>query len=530
MVDQPIAKEKKVPPRPQFKPVQGKKKKGPSKPQPAWLFPPDEENPVLNPREKSHAQVERAIKEREKAVDYMQRRVHGVPDRPAPDPLLLTLIGVFLTDFGFNSTSRLFTNERQARQTLNGWEEALGKKIDKKTPKLEQIFRDWHRDWLVKQDDETSSSNASSDGSSDAESEVGVQLGHLVQDSKEDSGSPSAGSDIEMKDAAQPKKAKMTAKTKKVSSPSPSVSSPSSDSDADDEKEGTAPKKSDLAATGRPSLDEMVSKLKRKAPTGSTKSGLSNPEDERPVKIKKTNTETGVSARTRPAKSSKAAKIKTQAILPDSKGSAEFSTSSASASDDKQNIAAVSAASAASAATSSKKAKAASPPSTGSDTSDPDSDDVGRVEPQRSATLPALSTASSDSSATIHGDSKKSSTKASPSSDPSSSATSSSSSESGATAAALPKTTAPPTTEKIVRTKKHKGAKPTPLGETSESAGAEAHPSNKYQSYNYADRAFKDLSATRGKGFTKEKNKKKRGSYRGGAIDTSGGKSYKFED
>ena len=35
--------------------------------------------------------------------------------------------------------------------------------------------------------------------------------------------------------------------------------------------------------------------------------------------------------------------------------------------------------------------------------------------------------------------------------------------------------------------------------------------SNEYVSYEYADRAFKDLSVTKGKGFTKEKNKKKRG-------------------
>lgn len=34
-------------------------------------------------------------------------------------------------------------------------------------------------------------------------------------------------------------------------------------------------------------------------------------------------------------------------------------------------------------------------------------------------------------------------------------------------------------------------------------------------------RASQDLIVTRGKGFTKEKNKKKRGSYRGGEIDQS---------
>ncbi|KAK1071138.1 jun-like transcription factor [Friedmanniomyces endolithicus] len=35
--------------------------------------------------------------------------------------------------------------------------------------------------------------------------------------------------------------------------------------------------------------------------------------------------------------------------------------------------------------------------------------------------------------------------------------------------------------------------------------------SNEYVSYEYADKAFQDLSVTKGKGFTKEKNKKKRG-------------------
>ncbi|EIW84807.1 hypothetical protein CONPUDRAFT_39225, partial [Coniophora puteana RWD-64-598 SS2] len=34
----------------------------------------------------------------------------------------------------------------------------------------------------------------------------------------------------------------------------------------------------------------------------------------------------------------------------------------------------------------------------------------------------------------------------------------------------------------------------------------------------YGERASKDLIVTRGQGFRKEKNKKKRGSYRGGEI------------
>ncbi|RPA79226.1 hypothetical protein BJ508DRAFT_211291, partial [Ascobolus immersus RN42] len=45
----------------------------------------------------------------------------------------------------------------------------------------------------------------------------------------------------------------------------------------------------------------------------------------------------------------------------------------------------------------------------------------------------------------------------------------------------------------------------------------------------FGDKASADLIVTRGKGFTKEKNKKKRGSYRGGSI-TDEVKSFKFED
>src|SRR4051794_28690623 len=163
----------KIPPKPQ--PQQKKKKKNaPDKPQPAWLFPPDEENPVLNPKPKTAEETLRETIERQKALDYMKRRVHSVPDRPAPPPQLLTLAGIFLSDFGFNSTSRLFTNERKARQELNGWEDAIGKKVEKGTPTLETIYRDWYREWKIKQDDETSSSESGSSESS--ESDRGVEL------------------------------------------------------------------------------------------------------------------------------------------------------------------------------------------------------------------------------------------------------------------------------------------------------------------------------------------------------------------
>jgi hypothetical protein len=54
--------------------------------------------------------------------------------------------------------------------------------------------------------------------------------------------------------------------------------------------------------------------------------------------------------------------------------------------------------------------------------------------------------------------------------------------------------------------------------------------SNAYVPYDYAQKAHQDLIVTKGKGFTKEKNKKKRGSYKGGYIDVEGKKGIKFED
>jgi hypothetical protein len=54
--------------------------------------------------------------------------------------------------------------------------------------------------------------------------------------------------------------------------------------------------------------------------------------------------------------------------------------------------------------------------------------------------------------------------------------------------------------------------------------------SNDYIPIDYSQRAYEDLVVTKGKGFTKEKNKKKRGSYRGGLIDISQKKGVYFDD
>ena len=497
----PSLEKKNIPPKHQPAQAQKKKKKNaPDAPQPKWLFPPDEENPVLNPKARTPEEIQQEKEEREKSLNYMKRRVHGAPDRPAPPPELLTLVGIFLTDFGFNSTSRLFTNERNARKVLNGWEDPIGEKIEKGTPTLEQIYREWYREWKIKKiaTDETSSSESGSDSSSsDSESGVATQL-NGADSSDEDSEASSdglAGSDVEMKDIPKAKARK--GKAVKKSSESSSGSS-TSDSDADDEDEKKQPKakKSTTdakAAKVKPTVAAMVNKLKRKAQSSDDESdsdSSESSEDEKPAKKTKTSAPITTAA----------------ASLPNGAPSSSSDDSEESEeSEEEQKPAATNV-----------KAKAVSE-SSSSESSDSDSSEE-EVQPKKAVAIaPKIPKASSDSSTTINGDVKKE--PISSSSETTSSATSTSeSSDSG-----------PATKTPAKKEKKHTGAKLTPLAELS-AKGIEGHVSNQYQSYDYADKAYQDLSVTRGKGFTKEKNKKKRGSYRGGTIDTSGGKGYKFED
>jgi hypothetical protein len=499
----PALEKKKIPPKPQpAQPQKKKKKNAPDAPQPKWLFPPDEENPVLNPKAKTPDEVQQEKDEREKSLNYMKRRVHAAPDRPAPPPELLTLVGIFLTDFGFNSTSRLFTNERKGRKILNGWEDNIGTKIEKGTPTLEQIYRDWYREWKIKKlaTDETSSSDSGSD-TSDSDSEVGVATQLNGADSSDDDSEASSdglgGSDVEMEDAPKAKEKKGKA-SKKSSGPSSSLST--SDSDADDEEEKKKPKTKVAAKTkklkaevntikAKPTVAAMLNKLKRKATSSDedSDSDSSEPsEDEKPAKKAKTSAAINTAA----------------AILQN--GSSDSSSADLEDSGEGKTPMVTT-------ATAVEGSESSS-----SESSESDSSEEEKSQSKTAIqTAPLIPKASSDSSATVNGDVKKVS---------SGSATSSSATSTSESSDEQPATKTPAKKEK-----KHTGAKLTPLAELS-AKGIQGHVSNQYQSYEYADKAYQDLSVTRGKGFTKEKNKKKRGSYRGGAIDTSGGKGYKFDD
>jgi hypothetical protein len=536
----------KIPPKPQ--PQQKKKKKNaPDKPQPAWLFPPDEENPVLNPKHKTNEDTITETRERDKALGYMKRRVHSVPDRPAPPPQLLTLVGIFLSDFGFNSTSRLFTNERKARRELNGWEDAIGKKIEKGTPTLETIYRDWYREWKIKQKDETSSSESGSETSSESDSDVELSTKQATNSSSDDDSEASSdglgGSDVEMKEAPKVKKGK--AKNKRIPASSLATTSSESDADGEDEKVkplSTASKKAKSTAkqvATKPTVDAMINSLKRKAASSSSdssESSLSSDEEELPqAKKPKTTSKSTTTPAVLPAGPKK---FDTK---PSEEESSSSSSDSSSASDSESSSPLENSTLKASEGHTPKPtvkpapvSDSSEPASASASDSDSDYDAPTHVPSAKSAVLAKTSgqpatlvhAPSSDSSVTINGDSKKPSASISAASE-ASSATSSESSDSNSES---PSKSSPkkPAAEKTK--KKHEGAKQTPLAALSANVTEDSYISNKYQNYDYAERAYKDLSITRGKGFTKEKNKKKRGSYRGGAIDTSGGKGFKFED
>ncbi|KAK3669217.1 hypothetical protein LTR78_010914 [Recurvomyces mirabilis] len=94
------------------------------------------------------------------------------------------------------------------------------------------------------------------------------------------------------------------------------------------------------------------------------------------------------------------------------------------------------------------------------------------------------------------------------------------------TTSAPPTTTVPATAENVAKLKKSN----VPFSRIPKDTFVDPKfSSNEYVSYDYADRAHRDLIVTKGKGFTKEKNKKKRGAYRGGAIDFTP-KGIKFDD
>lgn len=151
-----------------------KKKNAPDKPQPEWMFPPDEENPVLNPKVKTEEQKKKEKEEHDASIDYLQHKKFSAPMRPAPPGILLSLVGAFLTSYGFDGASRLYTTHLKARKQLGDWDFEVGQQIPKGYPNLVKIFKDFHKDF--QEAEETSSSDSDDSDGTKAEKQTSKML------------------------------------------------------------------------------------------------------------------------------------------------------------------------------------------------------------------------------------------------------------------------------------------------------------------------------------------------------------------
>lgn len=416
---------------------------------------------------------EESIVSEEWSTAFKMAKKFGSPDG-TPNPVLVALISQFLSNHGFESTLRVWNTEKKSRsgsKQKDASSDIFGKKLTKDLPQLDVMLKEYMAKVKVDANDSSSSNSEEADSSSD--------------------------SDVEMADDAK----------SEASSSSSSDSSSSADSSSDSsesESDSGSGSGSDSAASDvkKPAIAKS---LKRKASSSSSSSSGSDSSSDsetearsnRPLKKSKTQHKKSESESSSDSDSSSsssdsedsddesAAKQLREAAataLPDSDSSSSSSSSSESGSSSDSD-------------SSSSDDDVASSSSSSSDDEDDDAkaDDEPIANDGINATK-TLDRASSDSSATIQGD------------------------------------PAPLPPWPVKDEKKRSGARPTRLAELSAQAQDGEYLSNQYISYDYADRAYNDLVVTRGKGFTKEKNKKKRGSYRGGPIDTSGGKAFKFED
>lgn len=482
----------------------GKRKNPPGQKQPDWLFP-DAGKPEAVSAPKVQDGVKKDKKDKQLAKDLLKRRAAGEPPKSAPPSQLLELVGAFLTEYEFTGASQALRSERESRGENPGKVEGI--------PSLSTVFNEW--------------SSLKGDKLDERVEEKVVGKKHKAKkqesSSSESSSSSDEDSDVEMADAPPTKKI-----TKRSSSPSSSSSSSSSDSDADDEKE--------VPAAKAVSPKSKINNLKRKAESSSDSSSSgsdSSSEDDAP-KTKK--------AKTVASSSSDSSSSDSSDSSSDSDSSSEDEVKKAKATDKKTKKTSDSESSSSADSSSSSDSESDSDSSTNSlaqktplpdsdsDSSDSGSDSSSSGSSAKNANKKPV--AGSDTSATLSDGPKK----LSPSSSDSSSDSSSSESEAETKVAKVAKTVTtttahvldPPLPPEPVLKKKKVNE---PFSRIPKDIKVDERlASNAYVPYDYAQKAHEDLIITRGKGFTKEKNKKKRGSYKGGYIDVDGKKGIKFED
>lgn len=514
-----------------------KKKHAPDRPQPEWMFPPDEENPVLNPKAKSRERLEKDKKDHDHAIKFLKYKAVSTPLKAPPPALLLTLVGSFLTSYGFNSTSRLYTTELLSRKRLDEWNVVLDKELPKGFPDLVKLFKVGQKTFdEQKRMEETSSSDEDDDeerkaykksrklekANKKAGQKAGKKVGQKTvaeveetSSSGSDDSSEVVDSDEEMVEAPAVTRTATHLSTRSEHDSSSSPTS-SSDSDADDEQElagAQLPEPKPPQSGGGP-----TNALDRKAV----------PEVHEPAKteVRGRGGTGAVQLSSEEENSSEESEIEEDATAAksDIAGSQSIEPSTARIPDSDSG------------STSSSSESESMP-----DSSSPTKPNTATITTTHTTTAKKPRDGSS-SSETLQGatDHKTTTAETSLSSSPSSSGSNPPDDAHEEGPAANPSVSAPSRTTAMKRKREDKETAPvsqkqqkkinTPFERVPKDTPVDERFTNKYKSYDYADRAYQDLSVTKGKGFTKEKNKKKRGSYRGGAIDVGGGKGIKFED
>ena len=493
---------------------------------------PDDKQPVSNLKPVSEKRKRRRKEQRTKTDEFLPHGSLVVPMKPAPPGALLTLVGTFLKSYDFHDTSRMYTSELTLRRELDAWKSEMRIKPPDGLPDLVTLYQGWYKGQQRKAEPDAKSSVKIGNQVIDAMSSLNKtgkkdkrfnkravntsSSGGSVsnEDSSSESGSVAEDSDKEMEDVT-PIKTERKKATKSLSS---SNSSLISDSDADDEKEASAKK----ASPTKKGESETYIKPKRKSSPRRSSFSESLPRSD-PSGKKPNNNKTKAQSTEAVEKpvSEKQEKKKPRTIMKPALSSSSSSSSTSSSSESSSaeeatsdpwaqsttKLAPLADSSSSSHSSSSDEARPLSK------TSNPAKQPNKKIKTSELA-LPLVKT-STDSSVTLgHSSPTKATAKTA--------ITTSSSLK-----RPLPTS---PDDDAIADTVNRVDKKPRNTPFRRIPSDTEVDPklaSNAYRGHDYGDKAHEVLSATRGKDFTKAKNKKKN-SYFGGAIDISGGRAVKF--
>ncbi|RKF79228.1 hypothetical protein GcC1_048013 [Golovinomyces cichoracearum] len=533
------------------------KKKTTSKKTPEWLFPDKIDSQSKSSQEAKEMSKKKLAKQ--VADNLLKRRAAGETSKTKPCSRLLDAVDAFLIEIGYSNSSKAFKAERKSHGE-NG--------INiKNTLSLIDIFNEWQKIHTSKEHQDTEIKVAV-DRERDVKSKKAgnnhAQASGRNACSNTSSPKKCQGSDVHMADATE------DGSSSSSSSDSSSSSSTSSDSDADDEKDVVPIKTPD------PSKPRDNGK-KRKASFSNDSDSSSNQSKSKSKKMK-----IGAKISDSPAKSS--SNSSSSNASSDSSSSNDSSSSDSDSTSDENPTTAKAGKNDSSSSDSSSsdsestsdenpttakagKNDSSSSNSSSSDSNSSSSDGDSSSSDSDSSSSDSDSSSSDSDSSSSDGDSEtstqssnKSSTHQISKSDSKSSGTSKSKiDDKEMTAIATSKNpsntaktgNAPESSTKFLlpataggkstKTLNSKrsiddpasfGKKPNePFSRIPKDIKInEKLASNAYVPYDYAQKAHEDLIVTKGKNFTKEKNKKKRGSYRGGHIDVEDKKGIKFED